>query len=176
MQWTNDMLTKMQHRLLRPQQILKVWQNFNQVPGGRVAFSKLIGSLVPYTGSVRPIVTELQRGYACVEMADHRKVRNHLNSIHALALANLAEFPAGLCLHTSIPENGRAILVKIEIEYFRKARGPLVARARLQHTVEHLEAPTQMIVESEVRDSSDTVVAAAKTTWRVSPMTAGTEQ
>jgi len=163
------MLTKMQRKIFRPHQILKVWKNFNQVPAGRVAFSRLIGTIIPYTGSVKPVVIELERGAATVEMTDTRSVRNHLNSVHALALANIAEFPAGLCLHTSIPENSRAILVKLEVEYRKKARGTLTSKARLANTIEHLEAPTHVVVESEVSDSSGSVVAAARTTWLVSP-------
>ncbi|NBX16763.1 MAG: DUF4442 domain-containing protein [Proteobacteria bacterium] len=169
MQWSAEMISKMQRKLLRPQQILKVWSNFNQVPGGRVAFSKLLGGMIPYTGSVKPLVTHLERGAATVEMADHRSVRNHLNSIHALALANLAEFPAGLSLHTAIPENSRAILVKLEVEYLKKARGDLTSKAKVEHTIEHLESPTHIIVQSEISDTSGTAVAKARTTWLVSP-------
>lgn len=169
MRWTNEMLTKMQRNLFQPQQILKVWKNFNQVPGGKTAFSRLIGTVIPYTGSIKPRVVELGRGQAIVEIDDNRAVRNHLNSVHALALANLAEFPAGLCLHTSIPPNSRAILVKLEVEYIKKARGRLTSKARMDHTVEHLEAPTHMVVASEITDSSGSVVAAARTTWLVSP-------
>jgi acyl-coenzyme A thioesterase PaaI-like protein len=169
MQWTAEMISKMQRKLLRPHQILKVWSNFNQVPGGRAAFSKLLGGMIPYTGSVKPLVTHLEKGAATVEMADHRSVRNHLNSIHALALANLAEFPAGLSLHTAIPENSRAILVKLEVEYLKKARGGLTSKAKLENTIEHLEAPTHVVVQSEISDDSGTAVARARTTWLVSP-------
>lgn len=176
MRWTAEMLGKMQKKILRPQQILTVWKNFNQVPGGRVAFSKLVGSMIPYTGSVRPLVIELERGSAAVEMADHRSVRNHLNSIHALALANLAEFPAGLSLHTAIPDNARAILVKLEIEYHKKARGTLTSRARLANTVEHLEAATTICVDSEIIDASGIAVATARTTWLVSPAGEGQDK
>lgn len=176
MRWTSEMLGKMQKKILRPQKILTVWKNFNQVPGGRVAFSKLVGSMIPYTGSVRPLVIELERGAAVVEMADHRSVRNHLNSIHALALANLAEFPAGLSLHTAIPDNARAILVKLEIEYHKKARGTLTSRARMDHTVEHLEAATTVHVASEINDATGSSVATARTTWLVSPTEKGQVQ
>ncbi|MEY4066171.1 MAG: hypothetical protein RIR26_2379 [Pseudomonadota bacterium] len=169
MRWTNDMITKMQRELFRPQKILKIWKNFNQVPGGKVAFSRLLGSIVPYTGSVKPLVTSLERGAAQVEMADRRTVRNHLNSVHALALANLAEFPAGLSLHTAIPSNSRAILLKLEIEYLKKGRGTLTAKAKVENTVEHLEAPTRIFVDSEITDSTQALVAKARTTWLVSP-------
>lgn len=169
MRWTNDMLNRMRRKMLRPHQILKIWKNFNQVPGGRVAFSKILGSIIPYTGSVSPLVVELERGAATIEMADHRSVRNHLNSVHALALANLAEFPAGLCLHTAIPTNSRAILVKLEIEYLKKARGTLTSKARMENTIEYLEAPTHVSIDSAICDSSGTTVATARTTWLVSP-------
>jgi acyl-coenzyme A thioesterase PaaI-like protein len=173
MRWTNEMLTKMQRKLIRPHQLLKVWKNFNQVPGGRVAFSKLLGSVIPYTGSVRPVVVLLEKGSAAVEMADHRAVRNHLNSIHALALANLGEFPAGLSLHTAIPQNARAILTRLEVEYLKKARGTLISKAQVENTIEHLEAPTSVVMESRIQDSSGELVALVKTTWLVSPTNEG---
>jgi len=169
MRWTNEMLTKMQRNLFQPQQILKVWKNFNQVPGGKTAFSRLIGTVIPYTGSIKPRVIELERGQATVEIDDNRSVRNHLNSVHALALANLAEFPAGLSLHTAIPPNSRAILVKLEVEYIKKARGMLTSKAKMEHTVEYLEAPTNIVVASEITDSSGGTVAIGRTTWLVSP-------
>ena len=169
MPWTKDTLTRMQRKLFRPHQILKIWKNFNQVPGGKTAFSKLLGTVIPYTGSIKALVVELERGAATVEVADHRSIRNHLSSVHALALANMAEFPAGLCLHTSIPVNSRAILVKLEIEYLKKGRGTFTSRARMENTIEHLEAPTHIMVASEITDASGTTVASARTTWLVSP-------
>lgn len=169
MRWTNEMLTKMQRKLFRPHQILKVWQNFNQVPGGKTAFSRLLGSVIPYTGSVKALVVELEKGAAAVEVADHRSIRNHLNSVHALALANMAEFPAGLCLHTAIPVNSRAILVKLEVDYLKKGRGTLTSRARMENTIEYLEAPTHITVASEITNTSGETIATARTTWLVSP-------
>jgi acyl-coenzyme A thioesterase PaaI-like protein len=107
--------------------IRQAWNLLSGAPGGKAVFSRLIGRLAPYTGSIHASVTVLRAGYAEVEMIDRRAVRNHLDCVHAIALANLAELAGNVALAYSLPDDARFIVSGMEIEYVKKARGTIKA-------------------------------------------------
>jgi uncharacterized protein (TIGR00369 family) len=103
------------------------WHLLQLVPGGKVLFSRLLGRLAPYTGSVGAVVVGLAPGRAEVHMQDRPRVRNHLHSIHAVALVNLAELAGNIALAYSLPAGARFIVSGLSISYHKKARGTIVA-------------------------------------------------
>lgn len=147
--------------------LLAQWRRLAPLPGGARLFSLLLGIQVPYTGTIRPRVEVLEPGFARVAMPDGRRVRNHLRSLHALALANLGEVTSGLAVLTGLPPGVRGIVVSLEARYLRKARGRMVAEART--AIPSIEETTELTVVSEIRDSSGALVAEVHVQWRLSP-------
>lgn len=146
--------------------LLTLWNRLSSFPGGRFIFSKLIGFLVPYSGSICPKVVTLKPGVAEVILPDRRSNRNHLRSLHAIALTNVAEIASGLAILTAIPPNAQGILRGFEIQFQKKARGPIRASTQIPVPVEVSEA-IEMRVPVELKDASNDVVVTAVATWRL---------
>lgn len=153
----------------QPAELLSLWRRLEPLPGGRRLFSFLLGRAARYTGSISPRVLELAPGHARVGLRDRPAVRNHLRSVHAVALMNLAEVASGLATISSLPPGARGILAGLSIEYLKKARGPLeaVCDAAIDYAGERCEVP----VESVIRDAAGDVVARATARWLVGPET-----
>ena len=97
-------------------------------------------------------------------MKDRRKVRNHLKSIHAIALINLGEIASGLAVLSTIPDTMRGILRGIEAEYVKKARGKLTATANFELPSE-IDDHSPVKVTAVLTDEAGDVVTRVHATW-----------
>jgi acyl-coenzyme A thioesterase PaaI-like protein len=80
---------------------------------------------------------------------------------------NLAELSTGLALNTGLPDDARAILTRLTIDYLKKARGTLTSQCSIEppKTSERREVD----VEAVICDASGDVVAKAAARWLVGP-------
>jgi acyl-coenzyme A thioesterase PaaI-like protein len=141
------------------------WQRARRLPGGRKLFSRALGLAIPYTGSMGAEVVALEPGYAKVQLDDRRAVRNHLKSIHAIALCNLGELTGNLALVASLPDDARFIVTKLTVEFKKKARGRIVAECRCEPptSAERREYELQV----ELRNASGELVSSVVLTTLV---------
>jgi len=131
-------------------------------------FSLLVGWMTPYSGTLGARVRELEPGWCRVTLRDRRRVRNHLASVHAMALANLAEMASGLAVLVGLPPGIQGIVTGFSINYQKKARGLLTAECR----VTGLEVTAEREYEAgvTVTDAQGDVVATATARWRLRPI------
>lgn len=146
---------------------LAVWRRFRGWPMGQTLFGWALGWMVPYSATIAPRVQHLEPGHARVAIADRRGVRNHLNSVHALALANLGELTSGMAMTTAMPGTVRGIVLEIATEYVKKARGTITAESRA--TVPAVSGDVEHVVEAEMRDATGDVVARTRVKWKLGP-------
>ena len=151
--------------MLDPTQILSIYRRLSRLPGGRRLFSRIVGRAAPYTGTIPFVVEHLDDGRSRVRMADRRSVRNHLNSVHAIALMNLGEVSTGLALYASLPAGARGIIVELRMTYLKKARGTLVAECEVE--VPSGAGRHDVFIEAPIRNAEGIEVARAHATWRV---------
>ncbi len=148
--------------------IMGIWNRVSTLPGGKRFFSKMIGRMAPYTGSIGAVVDHVEPGYARLHMTDRKKVRNHLQSIHAVALVNFVEETTGMAMVSQFPSGVRGIVKKIDVDFIKKARGTVVAECRAPEL--HATEQQEYIVETHVKNEAGDVVSIGRAVWLVGPV------
>jgi acyl-coenzyme A thioesterase PaaI-like protein len=146
--------------------VMTWWSRLAPLPGGRLLFSLALGWLAPYSGSIGARVEEIRPGYARVSIRDRRRLRNHLRSMHAIALINLGELATGLAVLSTISGNMRGIVLNIHADYLKKARGKLTAIAEFKLPQPLLD-DTPCEVEARLQDHSGETVTRVRATWLI---------
>lgn len=152
--------------------VLKIWQNLHNKPGGKWAFSKALCLKAPYFSSIHPKVEILQPDLCQVSMKKTRQVQNHLGTVHAIAMCNMAELAGGTLTEVAVPATHRWIPKGMTVEYLQKATTDLTASATALAALD-LSQPGPFPVEVNIHDQAGTLVFRAEIQMWVSPKKSG---
>lgn len=153
--------------------VLSLYRKFESKPLGRLLFSRLVCWKAPYFASIAPRIVSLAPGRGEATLAHRRRVSNHLGTVHAIALCNLAEFIGGLTTDVSIPASMRWIPRGMSVDYLSKATGTMRAVATPEHPPVEADAGYELPLRIEISDTrGDTVFRARILMW-VSPRRSG---
>lgn len=141
--------------------LLSSYRALERVPLGRHVFSGVYRLAAPYFITIPATITHVEPGEARARMWQAPWVRNHLGTVHAIALCNLAEYTMGAVAEASIPETHRWVPRGMSVEYLQKARGTMHARATLVVPPD-LGERAELPVEVSVADDAGTEVFTAE--------------
>ncbi len=139
--------------------VLTAYNKLQGLPLGKYIFSKAVCLMAPYFKTIRPRFAELRPGYGRITMKNRRAVRNHLNSVHAVAMCNLCELAGGTTLEVTLPPHLRWIPSSMEVEYLRIAKTDLTGTCVI--TAESIKGKGALPVRVSVTDTKGTEVMKA---------------
>ena len=112
--------------------LFDLYRKLDRVPFGKCVFSLGYQLAAPYFLTIPAQITDIERGVARAKMAQAPWVRNHLGSVHAIALCNLAEYTMGAVAEATVPATHRWVPKGMTVSYRAKAHGTMRAVATLE--------------------------------------------
>ena len=151
--------------------VLATWKKLQRWPAGKWLFSRAVCFKAPYFGTIAPRITRLEPNLCEARIPDRRAVHNHIGTVHAIALCNLAELCAGVMTDASLPQGMRWIPKGMSVRYLAKARGALTGVARPEFEARVASEGYELPVLVEVKDAAGETVFDARVAMWLSPST-----
>lgn len=111
---------------------MALYQKCLKWPFGQNIFSMMVSRMAPYFGTIKPKITELRPHYCECFITKHRRVHNHIKTVHVIAIANGLEMAMGVMAESSIPKHLRWIPKGMNLEYTAKAGSDIRCVAEVQ--------------------------------------------
>jgi acyl-coenzyme A thioesterase PaaI-like protein len=152
--------------------LLATWRRLQRWPAGEWLFSRAVCWRAPYFATIAPRITRLEPNLCEARLRDRRAVHNHIGTVHAIALCNLAELTAGVMTDASLPAGMRWIPKGMSVQYLKKASGLLRGVATPKTAVAGSAVGYELPVLVSVFDASGDKVFAAEVAMWLSPVPA----
>ncbi|WP_282265777.1 hotdog fold domain-containing protein [Stenotrophomonas sp. PS02298] len=149
--------------------LLSLYRRFTRWPAGNWLFSRAVCFKAPYFASISPTITALEPGRCEGVIRQRRRISNHIGTVHAIAMCNLAELVGGVMVDASLPADMRWIPKGMEVKYQAKALGVLTAVAMPESPIVSAKESYDLPVIVRVTDSKGIEVFQARIAMWVSP-------
>ena len=127
----------------RSNKLSTIVNNINKLPSfmRSQSLSFAIGSQVKFAGTSKIEILEMTATRLHARIKNRKLVQNHIGSVHAAAMALLAETVTGLVVGMSVPDDRVPVIKSMKIDYVKRAKGDLEAVANLSaESVAHILA------------------------------------
>ncbi|MCS3808425.1 acyl-coenzyme A thioesterase PaaI-like protein [Xanthomonas arboricola] len=158
-----------QQRMAGKRRTIDIWNRLQDKPGGKWLFSRLLCLKAPYFGTIAPQFVALRPGFCEVALRKRRRVLNHIGTVHAIAMCNLAELAGGTMTEVTVPATHRWIPRGMQVEYLKKAERSVVAVAQPVVANPSFDQAGEYQVDVLVSDVAGTLVLRARISMWVSP-------
>jgi len=91
----------------------------------------LLGKRVPFVGTAGLRIEELTHQRVVLSLQNRRRVQNHLQGVHAAAMALLVETASGFAVGMHLPDDKIPLLKSLRVDYLKRVRGGLRAMVEL---------------------------------------------
>jgi acyl-coenzyme A thioesterase PaaI-like protein len=148
---------------------LALYERMRRWPAGHWLFTRAICFKAPYFGSISPRIEVLEPGRCVVTLRRHRGITNHIGSVHAIAMCNLAELAGGMMTEVSLPDSMRWIPKGMTVEYVKKAMGTIRGVATPTIPIVAADSGYALPVEVALTDEAGDLVFRATISMWMSP-------
>jgi len=94
-------------------------------------FTLAFGSAVKFFKTAKLRFINVTPSYALCEVKNRRRVQNHINGVHAVGMALIAESATGVLVGLNVPASSIPVIKSMHVDYVKRATGSMRAEARL---------------------------------------------
>ena len=126
--------------MAKPSLINRVVTQVNKLPESvrSSALTLTITRAVRFSGTADVVIESLTETQSRLHIKNKKKVQNHIGSVHAAAMALVAESATGFLVGVNLTADKVPVIKAMNIDFTKRATGDLTAEAHL--TPEQIEA------------------------------------
>ena len=158
---TQNQVTKMVAAIDRFPGFMKTW-----------ALSKAFGTVIPYAGRAKIRVETLNHHECVVTLANRRKVQNHIGTLHAAAMALVAESATGFLVGMNVPKDKVPVIKELGVAFHKRTSGGIQAKAHLtDDQIQQMQTQEkgEVIVPVTVTDAEGKEPVECRMVWAWTP-------